>query len=63
MQELGIRDDPGLLAMSIRSLTKEKVEQLRAHVRELDHERQELENTTVDELWIRELEDLESRIV
>jgi hypothetical protein len=60
MRALGIRQDPKLLAMPLRSLTREKVDSLVAHVDHLRAEKRALETMTVEEMWTADLDHLES---
>lgn len=60
MRALGIHQDPKLLAMPLRSLTKEKVDSLVAHVDHLRAEKRALETMTVEEMWTADLDHLES---
>lgn len=59
MERLGIAPDSSLLRMQIRSLTKEKVDALAHLVEKLKMQRQDLEMTTIDQMWLEELRLLE----
>lgn len=52
-----------LLSMKIVSLTKERVEKLRAELTAREDEHRELEATTIEVLWTRDLDKLEALLV
>jgi len=62
MDALGIERDPGLLRMQIRSLVKEKVDELVQLVESLRETRAVLESTSIESMWENELVALEKCI-
>ncbi|KAI9983167.1 hypothetical protein PInf_007094 [Phytophthora infestans] len=52
-----------LLSMKIWSLTKERVDKLRAELQEREHEYSVLEGRTVQDLWLTDLDALEKMLV
>ena len=62
MARLGIVPDPSLLRMQIRSLTREKVDALEHLVEKLKQQRQVLESTSIDQMWLDDLDGLSGLI-
>jgi len=62
MDALGIERDPGLLRMQIRSLTREKVDELVQLVDSLRETRATLESISIESLWEDELLALENQL-
>lgn len=52
-----------LLSMKILSLTKERVEKLRAELQAREDEHRELDGTPIETLWIRDLDKLEALLL
>ena len=62
MNAFGIDRDPGLLRMQIRSLTKEKVDELVQLVESLRETRATLASTSIESIWESELLALENSV-
>ncbi|KAF1329649.1 DNA topoisomerase 2, partial [Globisporangium splendens] len=52
-----------LLSMKILSLTKERVEKLRAELQDREQEHSKLEATTIEQLWLADLDQLEAVLI
>ena len=51
-----------LLNLNIRSFTKEKLSQIQEDIEQTQQQHQRLQSTTVSELWVQELEELEKKL-